>query len=549
MSKFAKNLSDLLRARFPCIYISTWEEERLLCILEDICSDKDIIRTPRNLFTWKLTEGLSEKRDEIVPNTKDPIQALDFIQNYDLPGLFVLLDFHIFFGYNNQTTNFEVIRRIRDSIKILTESENPKNIIIVAPSIVIPNEIEKDITIVDFELPSFDEIKSLLREIIEINNGNGLNIELNPDEEEKIAKAALGLTLKEAENTFAHAMVDDKNLNIKDISLIQKEKSQLIKKTGILEFIESSISIDEVGGLENLKNWLLKRNNSWLDLAKRYNIPSPKGVLITGVPGCGKSLIAKSISSMWNLPLLRLDISKIFSGIVGSSEENMRKAINTAEAISPCILWIDEIEKGFSSVGSTGDSGVSSRVFGTFLTWMQEKSKPVFVVATANKIDLLPPEMLRKGRFDEIFFVDLPTKKEREEIFRVHSQRYLDNPDIKGDCVINEDLLTHISEMTEGFGGAEIENVVVSSLFEAFSEKRSIKLDDFEKSIDETIPLSVTQSEQIIALRQWAKLRAVTATAQKDRESYEDSIITEEPKKDNLDEEIFKSRGGRKLDF
>jgi len=549
MSDFIKNLSNLLRARFPCIYISTWEEERLLNILSDLCSNEDVIRTPRNFFTWKLTEGLNEVNNGIVSNTRDPIQALDFIQKYESPGLFVFLDFHIFFGYNNQPANLEVVRKIRDSIKNLTESDNPKNIIFISPSLVLPDELEKDINIVDFDLPSFEEIKRLLKEIIKANDGNGVVINLNSDEEEKIAKAALGLTLQEAENTFAHAMVNDGCLDVNDVSLIQKEKGQLIKKTGILEFIESNISIDEVGGLENLKNWLSKRDESWLDSAKKYNIPAPKGVLITGVPGCGKSLIAKSIGSMWNLPILRLDVSKIFSGVVGSSEENMRRAINTAEAVSPCILWIDEIEKGFSGLGSSGDSGVSSRVFGTFLTWMQEKTKPVFVVATANNISSLPPEMLRKGRFDEIFFVDLPTKIERQEIFKVHGQRCLEDPEVKGDFEINEDVLSHIADMTEGFGGAEIEHVVISALFEAFSEKRSVNLEDFEKIIDETIPLSVTQSEQIIALREWARLRAVTATAQKDRGTYEEAVEIENPKEDEFSDEVFKSRGGRKLDF
>ncbi|MCS4525217.1 AAA family ATPase [Clostridium botulinum] len=224
----------------------------------------------------------------------------------------------------------------------------------------------------------------------------------------------MGLTLQEAENAFARAMVEDGKLNIDDIEVVLEEKCQVIKKTGILEFMKSDLKMEDVGGLENLKRWISKRNKSWLDSAQKYNLPAPKGVLITGVPGCGKSLTAKAISAMWQLPLLRLDMGKIFSGVVGSSEENMRKAIKTAEAVSPSILWIDEIEKGFGGASSSGDSGTSMRIFGTFLTWMQEKIKPVFVVATANNISNLPSELLRKGRFDEIFFVDLPTKmKER----------------------------------------------------------------------------------------------------------------------------------------
>ena len=283
-------------------------------------------------------------------------------------------------------------------------------------------------------MPTFNEIKQSLDELIAINEQSGrIEIQLDEEEEEKLVKAALGLTLSEAENAFARAMVEDGRLSIKDVEVILQEKEQIIKKTGILEFVNSNLKMEDVGGLENLKRWLRKRNKSWLESAQKFGLPSPKGVLITGVPGCGKSLISKAISEMWQLPLLRLDIGKIFSGLVGSSEENMRKAIQTAEAIAPSILWIDEIEKGFSGLSSTGDSGTTSRIFGHFLTWMQEKEKPVFVIATANNISILPPEMLRKGRFDEIFFVDLPTHRERVEIFKVHLAKRLKDPSVMGD--------------------------------------------------------------------------------------------------------------------
>lgn len=273
----------------------------------------------------------------------------------------------------------------------------------------------------DFGLPSFDEIKEVLKKIIEANkNNNRIQIDLTPESEELLVKAAQGLILQEAENAYALALVSRGRLDIDSVDQILQEKQQIIKKSGILEFIKSEPNMNDIGGLENLKRWLKKRNKSWLDLAQKYSFPAPKGVLITGVPGCGKSLTAKAVSSMWHLPLLKLDMGKIFSGIVGSSEENMRQAIATAEALAPCILWIDEIEKGLSGTGGNEDGGTSSRVFGTFLTWMQEKKSHVFVVATANNIESLPPELLRKGRFDEIFFVDLPTKKERMEIFRIH---------------------------------------------------------------------------------------------------------------------------------
>ncbi len=300
--------------------------------------------------------------------------------------------------------DYNLIRKVRDLVTVLKASPNPKSVVFISPTVILPNELQKDVTILDFDLPTIDEIKGMLDEMIYVNEQSGrIEMDLNESEKEKICKAALGLTLQEAENAFARAMVEDGKLNIDDIEVVLEEKCQVIKKTGILEFIKSDLKMEDVGGLENLKRWISKRNKSWLDSAQKYNLPAPKGILITGVPGCGKSLTAKAISAMWQLPLLRLDMGKIFSGVVGSSEENMRKAIKTAEAVSPSILWIDEIEKGFGGASSSGDSGTSMRIFGTFLTWMQEKTKPVFVVATANNINSLPSELLRKGRFDEIF--------------------------------------------------------------------------------------------------------------------------------------------------
>ena len=327
---------------------------------------------------------------------------------------------------------------------------------------------------------------------------------------------------------------------MKDLPVILEEKVQVIKKTGILEFIKSEYSIKDIGGLDNLKNWLLKRNNSWSEQAKRYCIPAPKGVLVTGVPGCGKSLTAKAMSTIWQLPLLKLDFGKVFSGLVGSSEENMRRALATAEAVAPSILWIDEIEKGLSGLGSNGDSGVSSRIFGQFLTWMQEKEAPVFVIATANNISNLPPELLRKGRFDEIFFVDLPTLAERKEIFKLHLERRLKDKEVASEIMGVKNLCTTLAKMTEGFIGSEIEQVVISALCDAFFENRPLKFEDLEKNISTTVPLSMTQREQILALRAWANIRAVSATKTSNLKEY---------KKDVDDQNVASSRGGRTLDF
>ena len=548
MNEFKKTLSNLLKARFPYIYIPTWEEERVLSTIQNIAQDEDFIRTKRKVFTWKITSGLIKEGFSPEKNTKDPLKALEFIENYEDPSIFVLLDFHIFLGGKTRAPEPQIIRKLRDLIINLKQSPSPKNIIFVSPSLNLPDELQKDVTIADFDLPNFEEIKELLDEMIEANQTAGrIEVNLVEDEKEKLAKAAVGLTLQEAENAFARSMVDDGRLDINDLKIIYDEKSQIIKKIGILEFIESDLQMDDVGGLENLKKWLKKRNKSWLDSAKMYCLPSPKGILITGVPGCGKSLIAKSISSMWQLPLLRLDVSRIFSGIVGSSEENMRRAIKVAEALSPSILWIDEIEKGFSGMGSSGDGGTSTRVFGTFLTWMQEKTKQVFVIATANNIEYLPPEFLRKGRFDEIFFVDLPTSKERMEIFNVHLEKRLKNPVAKGNFEISNDVLEELTVMTEGFGGAEIEQIVIAGLFEAFSEDRSLEKEDLERVISNTIPLSITQQEQIRKIRDWANVRAVAATSKEHMVDYNISKV--DKKKKPSKEDIFSTRGGRKIDI
>ena len=376
-------------------------------------------------------------------------------------------------------------------------------------------------------------------------------INVTEEDEERLAKAAMGLTLHEAENAFARAMVEDGKLDISDVEVVLEEKRQTIRKSGILEYLKPDLNIKDVGGLQNLKRWLVKRNKSWLDSATKYNLPAPRGVLITGVPGCGKSLVAKAVSAMWQVPLLRLDVGRIFSGVVGSSEENMRRAIETAEAISPCVLWIDEVEKGFGSVtGPSGDSGTSARIFGTFLTWMQEKSKPVFVVATANNISALPPEMMRKGRFDEIFFVDLPTHSEREEIIKLHLDRRLTDASVRGEFVSDEASLASLAEATEGFVGAELEQVIVSGLFEAFYENRSVSLADFLKAVRFTVPLSVTQAEQIQHLREWANVRAVAATQEEDRAAYETSKGGPQPSdQSRASDAIISSRGGRSIDF
>ena len=546
---FPTRLAHLLKARFPCLYLCTWEEDRALAAIRKVAKDEALIKTPRSVFVWSVTSGLSGDGRAEGEDSKSPIKALEFAEKHAEAAVFVFKDFHVYFGGAGRPADQTVVRKIRDLVPTLKRSQRPKSVIFLCPSLVLPTDLQKDMTVVDFELPSFAEIRTLLEEMVETNRATGrIRIDLNADETGRLSKAALGLTLQEAENAFARAMVEDGQLNIQDLEVILDEKCQVIKKSEILEFIKSDLRMDDVGGLENLKRWLKKRDKSWLDEAQCYGLPAPKGVLITGVPGCGKSLIAKAISAAWQLPLLRLDVGKIYSGLMGSSEENMRKAIKTAEAIAPSVLWIDEIEKGFPAAGGGGDSGVSSRVFGSFLTWMQEKTKPVFVVATANNIGSLPPEFLRKGRFDEIFFVDLPTQKERADIFTLHLKKRLTDPKVVGNFNLSDAALAELTNSTEGYVGAEIEQVVISGLFDAFADDRAVRLEDFVKAVKNMVPLSVTQAEQIRSIREWANVRAVAATAPEHRSGYSPAQPKERPPREE-GRDIIASRGGRAVDF
>ena len=531
----------MIKARFPFIYINSYEEDRVTSSIASIIKNPNVIKNKRELYIWTQTRGIvNEETDDAKLNTIEPMQALNFIEKYDKNAVFLLYDFHIFFGTKTRNPDYQIIRKLRDLADVLKSSSVRKNIIFISPETVIPETLKKEIAIYEFPLPTLEEIKRKLNSMISQNKKID-SASLSEEDKDRLCKASLGLTLQEAENAFALAMVNDGKISVEDVKIILEEKMQIIKKTGILEFIQTDYNIEDIGGLDNLKTWLTKRKNSWSEKAKEYCLPAPKGILITGVPGCGKSLTAKAMSSIWKLPLLRLDLGKIFSGIVGSSEENIRRALSTAEAVSPSILWVDEIEKGLNGVGSSNDSGVSSRIFGTFLTWMQEKEAPVFVVATANNISGLPPELLRKGRFDEIFFVDIPTLNERKEIFKLHLSKRLKNESVSKNITIDDTLLTHLSTLTEGYIGAEIEQIVVAALYDAFFEERALEVKDIEKAIKNTVPLSKTQKEQILSLRSWANVRAVAATNREDLKTYQ----AENQNKDD----VTKDRGGRSLEI
>ncbi len=548
-ASFRDILTPLVTARFPVLYVQSYEEDRVLAEIRATVSDPSRLRTVRPVWVWRLTHGLVDPQGAVVPHTTVPERAMAWMSQRDEPAVFVMLDLHPFLGDGQHPAEPAVARWVRNLASQFQHGASARVLVLVSPVMRIPPELQKDITIVDFTLPGKDEIRASLQQMIDTNSAAGrVRVSLDEDGRERLVAAALGLTLTEATNAFARAMVNSGTLTAEDAGVVLEEKRQTIRQSGLLEFMSVDRGLADVGGLQNLKRWLAKRAGSWRGDAARYGLPAPKGILITGVPGCGKSLTAKAVAAAWGLPLLRLDIGRVFSSLVGSSEQNLRQAIQAAQATAPCVLWIDEIEKGFASTSDSQDSGTSGRVFGSFLTWMQEKTSPVFVIATANRVDRVPAEFLRKGRFDEIFFVDLPTVAEREHIWSLHLGHRL-----RGESAlmlkVTPPLLRRLAEASEGYSGAEIEQAIVAAMYDAFAEHRGVSEADLFHALLTMVPLSVTQGEQIDAVRSWAANRAVAATAPEDRAGYRflaDLELGEGTPPDDGPEFL---RGGRTVDF
>ncbi len=488
---------DLIKARYPLLYVVSSEEQRVEKSLAELA-----LRRELKLAAWSITKGFVKLAGTLKGgDAKDPIKALDFIAGSEGKGIYILRDFHAFVG------DPTVVRKLRDLAHDLKEKVDRNTVIILSPVMKMPPELEKEIAIIDWELPNRPDIDQIVQRALSgLPKGCTPGIAETPEGREQIVDAALGLTALEAENVIAKSIVRNKTF---DLPTILGEKKHIIRKSGILEYYEPDVNLDSIGGLEVLKEWLLKRRHAFTNQARDFGLPLPKGILLIGVPGCGKSLTAKAVGAAWQMPLLRLDVGKIFGGLVGASEENIRKAIKTAEATAPSILWLDEMEKGFSGTGSSNmsDGGTTSRVFGTFVTWLQEKTAPVFVIATANNVHQLPPELLRKGRFDEIFFVDLPTPEERKEILAIHLKKKRRNPELVD--------LAKLVEATPEFSGSEVEQVVVSAMYDAFdADAKNFELttDQLLHSSREIVPLAVTMQEGIAAMREWAKTRARLAS-------------------------------------
>lgn len=504
---FQTEIETLIRARYPILYIISSEEMRVQQLVVEIAKKRQ-----KKVFEWSYSTGIVPAGTSIQSQkhrnaaTKDPLAALDQVIEQVEPAIFVFKDFHPFLTKNN----FAVTRKLKEIALHLKNSF--KTILLVSPVLEIPIELEKEITVLNHPLPTRDDLSALLDKIIaDVKQFKQVKIDLDDSGRERLLQAALGLTLGEAENVFAKIIVKDERLSGEDVNEVFAEKQQIIRKSGLLEYYATNESFTHVGGMTVLKEWLGKRAIAFTVEARAFGLPAPKGILMLGVQGCGKSLCAKAVSNLWQLPLLRFDMGRMFGSLVGSSEENVRRAIAVAESVAPAILWVDEIDKAFAGSQGSGatDGGTTARVFGTFLTWLSEKTAPVFVVATANDISQLPPELLRKGRLDEIFFVDLPSRDERLEVFRIHVTK-------RGRDAAQFDLAA-LADASTNFSGAEIEEAINSALYDAFYAHVELTTQQVLTALAETVPLAKTMDEQINRLRSWAEGRARNASVPRNK--------------------------------
>ena len=484
MSTVFDDLALHLKARYPFIYLLTWEEDRATA---GVAATAQGLGRP--LLTWSIVDGLVGP-DGAISHSNEPEALLDRIGALDTPAVILLKDFH------PHVTETGVIRRLRDLAPRL--GVKGQGLVFVSPTAVVPPELEKEVVALDLALPDLGDVARIFHSLL-----RGEKIEIDLALFERFVKATLGLTAEEIKRVYAKVHLEHGTFTEDQLTDVIREKAQIIRRTNFLEFVDLTVSIDELGGLENLKGWLSARSAAFTEKARKYGLPQPKGLFLVGVQGCGKSLCAKAVADLWKVPLLRMDVGSLMQG--RSAEQSLRQAIAIAESMAPAVLWVDEIEKAFAGVESgAGETANAARVFGSFVTWLQEKNKPVFVIATANDVRHLPPELLRKGRFDEIFFVDLPNIHERESIFRIHLGK-------RGRSAEPFDTWA-LAEVSEKFSGAEIEQAVIDALFEAFAHDREVETGDVLRALRETVPLARTMDERIKALKEWARDRTRPAT-------------------------------------
>lgn len=479
-------------AGYPIIGIDSFEEDQVVHSLAAMA--KSAFQADRPPILWDLESGISGGETPFG-SLKEPAAALAAIQKSAEPGFFVFRDLQHFFS------NPEVLRGLKNVAQ--TFRGQNRFLFLLGSEMVLPPELRKDVHLVEFGLPDFAELQEIVAKAIAAALKRGAENRLTPDQTGRVTVTLQGFTTAEAHASLTKALWTAKTIDESLVSALQSEKEQLARKEGILEYVRGTENLEGVGGLQNLKNWLVKRKGLFTPEAAAAGINPPRGLLMMGISGCGKSLSVKAISSLWGLPLFRLDMNQVYSGLHGSPEATFHRAIRSIESVAPAILWIDEIEGGISS-STMKDGSTGAHIFSAFLTWMQEKSAQVFVAATANRIDLLPAEIIRKGRFDQVFFIDLPSDKEREEIFRVHLRKR------KADLALFD--LSFLSVATEFWNGAEIEHVVEAAMVEAFYRGAALAQDDLYTIIRGTVPLSRTMSEQIKFIKTWAAERAVSAS-------------------------------------
>ena len=491
---FNDELTLLLKARYPIIYINTIEEDRVEYII------RKSIKTNlnRSIYSWDFVDGYTNNPNNEGFAKRNPLQALELVERLtsETPALFLLKDFNRFL------TDVSISRKLKNISRIL--KLQPKTVIIIGSELDIPRELQDLITVLNFYLPAENEIEQELTRLI-----TSLNIKIDSQLLENLTQVCQGLSLERIRRVLSKIIATYKTIDENSISILLSEKKQIISQTEILEYWSSDENIQKIGGVDNLKDWLRKRKTSFGIQASNYGLPTPRGLLLIGIQGTGKSLTAKAVATEWQLPLLKLDVGKLFGGIVGESESRLRQTINLAETLSPCILWIDEIDKAFTINDSNSDSGTSNRVLATFISWLSEKTKPVFVVATANNVDLLPLEIIRKGRFDEIFFLDLPKKHEREEIFKIHMQEFRPKTWTLFDY-------SKLSNLSESFSGAEIRQSIIEGMYHAFYEEREFTTEDICQALEELIPLAQLENNQTLKLQKWAVSGRIRSASSKD---------------------------------
>src|SRR5450755_2167966 len=515
-------LKVLINSSTPIVVMETVEEVRALSVVHEACSELNLA-----VFEWTIADGLvrsgsgvaapllahqmraamsSGVSEAAIPktavyNTADPVQALANLETMTLEAVFVLKDFH------RHMENPVVVRRLRDVGQKF--SANRRTLVLTAPAIEMPPELVSLVEFVDLPLPERDRLREIIRETYtRMSVTHPLKLQLDANGVDAMAANLRGLTEEGAERAISQAVIGRQALNAECVTDVLEAKKALLKRSEMLEFVDATDNMASVGGLENMKRWLQQRQGSWDDHAREFGLDPPKGVIILGVQGCGKSLCARAVAGEWKLPLVKFDTAAVYDKFIGETEKRIQKVFKVAEGLAPCVLWIDELEKVFAGSGpdsASADAGVSSRLLASFLSWMQERKPAVFVAATCNNVSVLPPELIRKGRFDELFFVDLPSAAERKQIFSIQLTKRKRNP--------ADFDLEQTAAAANGYSGAEIDAALQGALYAAYSEKKTLSTQSLLDAMAQTVPLSTTRAEEIAALREWARTRAVPASA------------------------------------